>query len=132
MKEVPFGLIRLQNKDIFNHARAEKIEWGILERKTQFSGQTDGQLPFQEQGLKVGWSYCQELKGRDGIGATPWKLNLVNEHHGQSRTDRKVDKDEKQERMWPNKESLEWRIFPISLQVAIPGSPGMEGVSVDR
>jgi len=97
MKEVPFGLIRLQNKDIFNHARAEKIEWGILERKTQFSGQTDGQLPFQEQGLKVGWSYCQELKGRDGIRAMPWKLNLVNEHQGKSRTDRKVDKDEKQE-----------------------------------
>ena len=36
-------------------------------------------------------------KGRDGIRAKPWKLNLVNEHQGQSRTDRKVDKDEKQE-----------------------------------
>lgn len=71
-------------------------------------------------------------KGREGIQAKPWQLNLVNEHQGQSRADnRKMDKDEKQERMWQNKESLEWRIFPVSLQVAIPGSPGMEGVSVD-
>ena len=39
-------------------------------------------------------------KGRDGIRAKPWKLNLVSEHQGQSRTDnRKMDKDEKQERM---------------------------------
>lgn len=39
-------------------------------------------------------------KGREGIQAKPWQLNLVNEHQGQSRADnRKMDKDEKQERM---------------------------------
>lgn len=72
-------------------------------------------------------------KGREGIQAKPRQLNLVNEHQGRSRADnRKTDKDEKQERLWQDKESLEWRIFPVSVQVATPGSPGMEGVSVDR